>query len=360
MQPRMEQQRLLSSQVDATLPRLYFGTMTFAWEQASTPVDYPVASAMVHKFLSFGGVEIDTARIYSEGCTEPMLGRVLQGLGKETSFRLTTKAHPSQPNGLSAKGIRAQLQASLEVLGVDRVDALYLHQPDPQHDITDSLQCMHELIQEGKVGALGLSNYSAVETDRICSLCKEHGWTSPSYFQGLYNPLNRLVEESLLPVLRKHGVGFIAYNPLAAGLLTGKHRPGGEVLPGRFKANPNYLPRFYTDANFKALSVIRDACDAHGLGMVPATYAWLLRHSQLDAAKGDGVLLGASSVGQLEENLVSCTTAPTLPAPVVAAFDGAFDSCKDGAFPFWRSYSRDQPGRESLHPGASYQAHGPK
>eukprot|EP00928_Gymnodinium_smaydae_P045290 TRINITY_DN30211_c0_g1_i1.p1 TRINITY_DN30211_c0_g1~~TRINITY_DN30211_c0_g1_i1.p1 ORF type:complete len:376 (-),score=49.59 TRINITY_DN30211_c0_g1_i1:145-1272(-) len=349
-----------SGRVDATLPRVYLGTMTFAWEQASSPVDVPAASAMVNKFLSVGGVEIDTARIYSEGRTEPILAQALETVGQGASYRLATKVHPSQPSGLSAKGIRAQLEASLKALHVDRVDTLYLHQPDPEHDLTESLQCVHDLIQEGKVGALGISNYSAIETERMCALCKEHGWSSPSYFQGLYNPLNRLVEESLLPVLRKYQVGFIAFNPLAAGMLTGKHHQGGEVMGGRFKNNPNYLPRFYTEDNFKAVEGIRSACEAHGLELVPATYAWLLRHSKLDASKGDGLLLGASTVAQLDENLAACTSSSVLPEPVVTAFDAAFDICKSGAFPYWRSYSRDQPGRETLHPGASYTAHGPK
>jgi len=341
----------------AGLPEVYFGTMTFGWNQASSAVDLNVASAMLQRFLAAGGKEVDTARIYSAGDTEPMLGQILRSpevQGRE--YRLGTKAHPSQPGGLSAKGIRSQLEASLEALQTDRVDVLYLHQPDPENSLTESLECIHALIREGKVGQLGLSNYSAVETERLCNLCQANGWTMPSFYQGLYNPLNRLVEEDLLPILRRHAVGFVAFNPLAAGLLTGKHRPGGEVLAGRFKSNPNYLPRFYTDANFEALTRIRGACEAHGLGMVAATYSWLLRHSKLDAALGDGLLLGASSVQQLEENLTACGSAQELPSPVLDAFDGAWELCKDGPFPYWRSYSSDQPGRESLHPGASYEA----
>ena len=72
-------------------------------------------------------------------------------------------------------------------------------------------------------------------------------------YQGLYNPLNRRVEQELLPTLRKHNISFVAYNPLAAGLLTGKHSEGGDVPAGRFKDNPNYLDRFYKHDNFEAL-----------------------------------------------------------------------------------------------------------
>jgi len=303
-------------------------------------------------------LELDTARIYSGGDSELMLGRLLReepGL-KGRVRRINTKVHPAEPGGLSADGIRRQLDASLKALQVDKVDVLYLHQPDPENDLSESLRCVHELIAEGTVTGLALSNYSAVEVDRCALLCAEKGWTAPSFCQGLYNPLNRLVEDELLPVLRRHGIGFIAFNPLAAGLLSGKHRAGGEVLPGRFKDNQNYLPRFYTDENFAAMEVIREACQQHDVGMVSATYAWLLRHSQLGTSgAADGLLLGASSPGQLEENLAACLSAQDLPGPVVAAFDAAWEPCKPGAFPYWRSYSKDYPGRETLPPGASYQ-----
>lgn len=220
------------------------------------------------------------------------------------------------------------------------------------------LQQLGSKLQEGVVGRYGMSNYSALEVDRCCSLCKDHGWSMPSVYQGLYNPLNRLVEDELLPVLRKHGVSFVAYNPLAAGLLTGKHAGVDEVLPGRFKDNPNYLPRFYTKANFDALASIRSACEAAQISMVTATYAWLLQHSALKAEKGDGILLGASSTSQLEENLKACHQAQLLPEPVLAAFDAAWPKVKGGGdvFPYWRSYSKDQPGRETLPPGAAYSA----
>eukprot|EP00438_Fugacium_kawagutii_P017500 Skav206888 [mRNA] locus=scaffold2387:12858:14059:+ [translate_table: standard] len=305
--------------------------------------------------------QVDTARIYSAGETEQILGRILGDFSSKPLV-LGTKVHPSQAGGLSEAGIRAQVDASLKAMNVSSVDVLYLHQPDPEHDLTESLQCVQNLIKagrEGVVGRYGMSNYSALEVDRCCSLCKDHGWSMPSVYQGLYNPLNRLVEEELLPVLRKHGVSFVAYNPLAAGLLTGKHAGVDEVLPGRFKDNPNYLPRFYTKANFDALASIRSACEAAQVSMVTATYAWLLQHSALKAEKGDGILLGASSTSQLEQNLTACHQAQLLPEPVLAAFDAAWPTVKaqtGDVFPYWRSYSKDQPGRETLPPGAAYSA----
>jgi len=337
------------------LPEIYFGTMTFGWNQASSVVDDAVATTMTTKFLSSGCRQVDTARIYAGGDTETILGRVLQTDGvKGKRLVLATKVHPSQKGGLSASGIRDQLEASLKELQVPKVDVLYLHQPDPENDLVESLECIQSLMKEGKFAKYGLSNYSAIETQRCCAICKEKKWRLPSFYQGLYNPLNRLVEAELLPILRKNKISFVAYNPLAGGLLTGKHKADGEVQAGRFKDNPNYLPRFYTDANFKALTSISSACESAGLAMVPATYAWLLRNSALQS--GDGLLIGASSMDQLEQNLEACKKPAELPAPVKEALDGAWPLTTEGAFAYWRSYSKDQPDREKLNPGAAYNA----
>jgi aflatoxin B1 aldehyde reductase len=331
--------------------------MTFGWNQASSVVEDRVAAEMLQKYVQAGGAEVDTARIYSGGRTEEILGLAMSKIGiLGQGVTLATKVAPSEAGGLSKVGIHRQLNASLSALQVDRVDVLYLHQPDPQTELTESLECIHELVQQGKVGALGLSNYSAIELSRCILLCQAKGWTPPTVLQGLYSPLNRMVEEELMPLCREHGVAFVAYNPLGGGLLSGKHRLDGEVAAGRFKDNPNYLLRFFTEPNFEAVARIRAACDAAGLRLVPATYAWLLQHSALDGGRGDGVLIGASSIQQLDENIAACFKPVALPEPVVNAFDEAWSTCKDGAFYYWRSYSKDQPGRETMNQGAAYNA----
>lgn len=283
-----------------------------------------------------------------------MLGRVL---GQHEDVVLVTKAHPSQPGGLSPEGIRQQLSASLEAMGVPRVGVFYLHQPDTEHPLDDSLRCVHDLVSEGLIARVGLSNFSAQETERAVEICRENSLTLPTVYQGLYNALNRRVEAELFPILRANSIEFVAYNPLAAGMLTGKHRGGGadSVATGRFKDNKNYLDRFYKPDHFEAVELISAACDASGVAMVDAAYRWLIRHSAL--ADGDGVLLGASSVEHLEANLAACSDeacAQPLPDPVLEAMDAAWELCRADAFAFWRGHSADMPGREDLDPGASY------
>jgi aflatoxin B1 aldehyde reductase len=344
--------------------------MTFGWKaQTSSPVDDAIAATMVQSFINHSAnapsVHIDTARIYAGGDSERMLGSALSNLegGLSSNILLGTKAHPSQPDGLSSKGIRAQLDASLASMGVASVNEYYLHQPDENNSLLESLQTLNTLVQDGIISSIGMSNYHAAEVQRAFDLCNEYNLAKPTVYQGLYNPLNRCVEDELLPVLRQNGCAFVAYNPLAAGLLTGKHQKD-TVVAGRFKDNPNYLPRFYTDANFEAVQLIRSSCDTADIPMVEATYRWLLCHSALNGELKDGVLIGASSMHQLEENLKSFSYAKDsseleLPCEVVGAFDAAWDVIRgdhERPFPYWRSYSSDMPNRVDLDPGASYSA----
>lgn len=282
----------------SSIPKIYFGTMTFGWKsQTSSFVDLEVANRMVEQFIAFNarnGIRqhrVDTARIYA---AEDMVGQCLKA--KQRDVLLGTKAHPQPKGGLSKQGIHNQYQQSLSALAFDEpFEEYYLHQPDTQHSLLESLETLHGLVQKKKIRRVGMSNYHASEVQRALNLCAEQKLTPPTVYQGLYNPLNRAVENELLPLLRSNGISFVAYNPLAAGLLAGKHVTNDpkEVPQGRFKNNPNYLPRFYTPANFKAIDLIRQACESEKLSMVEATYRWLLRHSALTG--NDGILLGASS-----------------------------------------------------------------
>ena len=353
------------------LPRLYLGTMTWGWSQASSPCPLPVAVEFLDSFMASPCTSppylVDTARIYAGGATEPIVGGVVANFDSKstsasasasTAVLVGTKCNPAASGGLSPSGIESQIAASLEALQATKVGEFYLHQPDPNADLLDSLRALSALHKAGTISSIGMSNYHSSEVARAFSLCAQHKLVKPSVYQGIYSPLNRLVEADLLPILRENGCSFVAYNPLAAGLLSGKHSGEGDVPSGRFSENQNYLPRFYTDANFAAVDDIRRACAAEGLPMVEATFRWLLAGSAL--APTDGVLLGASSVAQLEENLAGCDAARVkgrLPESVQSVMDGVFEKyTADSAFKYWRGFSRDHPGREGMDQGANYEA----
>lgn len=355
------------------VPKLYLGTMTFGWKQSSAPVTQKVANKMMETFLNFQkkrgirSVNIDTARIYANGDTESMLGCVMETLRQEDvgMLRIGTKAHPSQALGLTEEGIKQQLDASIHALQFHAVDEYYLHQPDTHHSLLKSLQTLDALVKNGNIKRIGLSNYHASEVQHAFDLCEQYNLTKPSVYQGIYNPLNRLVEKELIPVLRKNHCSFVAFNPLAAGLLTGKHEPHSQIKDGRFKDNENYLSRFYTPANFKAMSLIQNACQSEGLNIIEATFRWLFLHSCLTC--DDGILIGASSESQLEENLKFIhpivyqkeedAHSLHLSDALLQSFRDAWDiiQTEEHIFPYWRSFSSDMPGRESMETGASYQ-----
>lgn len=376
-----------------SLPRLYLGTMTFGWtQQTSSKVDTNVAYDMVQTFIRHQQQQqssttndnvyynIDTARIYANGQTEPIVGNVIQrilsesppgpgGIPWKSQIAIGTKAHPSQVGGLSKEGIQKQLKASFDALNcndVTKFKEYYLHQPDPQNALLESLQCLNDYCTNDTIEKIGMSNYHVSEMDHAYQLCKINSLPhKPSVYQGLYNPLNRLVEDELIPLLHRNNCSFIAYNPLAGGLLV-DHKyttTTGDITtndtntipPGRFQNNPNYIPRFYTPENFRALQIIQTACRECNITMIEATYRWLLCHSALSGE--DGILLGASSTQQLHENLQACSNVTTpLPDQVVKAMDEAWEMTRPTAFPYWRSYSLDMPNREELDPGASYDA----
>lgn len=164
----------------------------------------------------------------------------------------------------------------------------------------------------------------------ICELCLKHNYTLPSVYQGPYNALYRTTEHELLPCLRKYNMAFYAFNPLAGGWLTSRyHRDTADssLEPGsRFDANrlqgKMYRARFWNDEFFTALDVLRDALRKEGSGITEAEAAlrWMMHHSQLEREKGDKVIIGASSVQQLEMNLVNFEKAE-LPQEILEAFN---------------------------------------
>jgi aflatoxin B1 aldehyde reductase len=191
---------------------------------------------------------------YSNGETESILGRILPGIESGTGAKaeLATKAAPwsslikgtggvhgvsGGAGGLAPDMLRLQLETSLKRLQVDKVALFYLHAPDTDTPLEATLLEVKKLHEEGKFEALGLSNYSAWETTHVWHLCDKLGVVKPTVYQGMYNGITRQVEVELFPCLRRLGMRFLAYNPLAGGLLTGKHRFDKPPAAGRFKGN---------------------------------------------------------------------------------------------------------------------------
>jgi len=312
--------------------KLILGTMNFGPQ-----VDLASSRQMVREFVNTGHVEIDSAYVYNGGDSERFLGEIIHESPSPENLLVATKVNPRVTGTLDAASIRTQLDESLSRLHCDSVDLLYLHFPDPATPIHETLKACAELHSEGKFNRLGLSNYAASEVVEICQLCNENNWPRPAVYQGLYNALSRNVEDELIPVLRKEGLQFYAYNPLAGGILTGKYQKfETEPAPGRFTVRPNYRDRYWKRSVFDALELLTKACQHAELAIANAAFRWMAHHSHLDASLGDGVLLGASSVVQLQNNLISCGQ-PCLPEDVRFAFDQAWNIVKEDSPSYFRT-----------------------
>lgn len=313
--------------------RLILGSMNFGPQ-----VDLDGSRAMIETFLDDGNSEIDSAYVYNNGETERFLGEVLPHLD-ERRYSIATKVNPRITGRLDADAIRAQLDESLERMGRKSVDLLYLHFPDPNTPLETTLAACAEQHAAGKFHSLGLSNYPAWEVVHIWHLCDRNGWPKPAVYQGLYNALSRNVEAELLPALRRLGIRFYAYNPLAGGILAGKYaNHSDEPAPGRFTVRPNYRKRYWKASFFDALDQIAKTCGESEISLVEASYRWLAHHSALTA--NDGVILGASSPLQLRQNLDSFSQEP-LPPPVAEAFEAAWGTVRSDSPDYFRT--PDQP-----------------
>jgi aflatoxin B1 aldehyde reductase len=288
---------------------------------------------MVQSFLSAGHVETDTAFMYGQGETEKIMGRWSDELKKK--LLISTKVNPwAAPwNSLNTLSVNQQFKTSLERLKLQQpIDILYLHMPDHKTSIEETLKAVNDLYSQGKFCRFGLSNYAAWQVVEIFYLCKSHGWVLPTVYQGMYNAFTREVERELFPALRRLNIAFYAYNPLAGGLLTGRYKFSdlGSQPTGRFFGNSwaeHYRARYWNQTLFEAIENVQKALtEVYGpnaVSMTEASLRWLMHHSQLNGERGDAVIVGASSVRHMDENLAACARGP-LHERVVAAFDAGW------------------------------------
>jgi len=298
--------------------KFILGTMTFGPQ-----VNLEESREMVKYFLNSGYQEIDTAYVYNEGKSEQYLGEVLQN-SKNLDFKIATKVNPRITGRLDSEAIKTQFYTSLDRLKMDNIETLYLHFPDHKTPVEESLKACVDLYEEGKFKEFGISNFPAWMVVDIWHICKKNGWPTPKVYQGVYNGLSRKVENELIPAIRKLGIRFYAYNPLAGGILSGKYKKYSEnPEPGRFTHRPNYMDRYWKKSFFEAFDLLNSRCEEEKIPVIEASYRWLMYHSLLEVSEGDGILVGASRLEQLKQN-IEIATKGKLPQKIVEAFNNAW------------------------------------
>lgn len=270
--------------------------------------------------------ELDTARVYNQGKSEETLGLVAEAAGGLT---IATKAPGFSPGSLTYDKVISNCNASLQALQQSTIDLYYFHGPDRQTPIEESCSAINELHRIGKIGAFGISNYKADEVQSIYDLCSSKGWITPSVYQGGYNGLARGGETLLFPTLRKLGIAFYAFSPLAGGFF-GKstaslRNPGPESRMQQMQA---FQQMYVNDTSLALHDQLQVVCEKEGIAIKAAALRWLMHHSIL--GENDGVILGGSSEEQMEENVRACEEGP-LPKSVIEMFEK-----------LWRSWSEEE------------------
>jgi aryl-alcohol dehydrogenase-like predicted oxidoreductase len=306
-------QTLTLPHTDLSVSRACFGAMTFGGQ-----TDEPAARRMVDICMDRGINFFDTANSYNQGRSETVLGSVLKG--RRDKIVLASKVgtptgYPADASALSKKSVLANIDATLQRLQTDYLDLYYMHLPDYQAPIEETLAALDEVVRAGKVRWLGTSNFASWQVLEAIGISEKHGYKPPYTSQPMLNPLARGIEQEYVPFCKKYGVSMIVYNPLAGGLLTGKQHRDRPIAGTRFDNNQMYLDRFWHPAYFDAVDEVAKIAQQAGRSMIDLSFSWLLHHTPTDV-----VLIGASKLEQLEQNLDVFGRGP-LDAETVAALD---------------------------------------
>ncbi|KAF9476585.1 Aldo/keto reductase [Pholiota conissans] len=322
---------------------IVMGAMTFGspGEDGARVHDIKDVEAILDAFRAHGHTEIDTARVYAGGTSEEYLGKI--DLASKR-LKLETKLYPMQFGSEkivhNAEGLRKYLQQSLTALNVKSLEMWYLHGPDRSVPYEETLKSVNDLYREGYFKRFGISNYAAWEVAEIVGICKANGYILPTAYQGIYNAIHRSVEAELLPCLRRFGISFYEFNPLAGGFFTGRYasledspEEGSRFDPNK-KQGQNYRNRYWKEPYFKALASIKKLAEKHGLTLTEIALRWISHHSLLKREYGDAVLIGASNLKHIEQNLIDLEKGP-LSEDVVKALGEAWLEVQPNASRYW-------------------------
>ena len=289
--------------------RLCLGTMTFGLQ-----CDEPASAAIMDRAAAGGITFFDTADVYPVGGGLETVGRTEEIVGRWLAPRrhdvvIATKcsgAMSGRPwdRGTSRKHILDAIEGSLRRLRTDYVDLYQLHHPDPATPIDETLRALDDVVRAGKARYVGCSNFPAYKVARALGRSEVLGVCRFDSVQPRYNLLFRQIERELLPLCLEEGIGVIPYNPIAGGLLSGKHRrEAGPTAGTRFtlgNAAERYQDRYWHEREFATVDALRPLAQEAGLPLAGLAVAWTLAHPAITAA-----IIGASRPEQLDDLLVA-------------------------------------------------------
>jgi aryl-alcohol dehydrogenase-like predicted oxidoreductase len=286
---------------------------------------------IVQTSLAHGINFIDTADVYSEGASERLLGQSLKTLGvARKDVVLATKVSGTMgpgPNdvGASRAHIMDSVRASLERLGTDYIDLYQIHTTDSITPVEETMRALDDLVRQGLVRYVGVSNWQAWRIMKALGVCERHGWVRPDSLQAYYTIAGRDLEREIVPLLQSEGVGLMVWSPLAGGLLSGKFGPGSNGPEGARRVVFDFPP-VNRDRAWACVDAMRTVAEAHGASVAQVALTWILAKPFVSS-----IIIGAKTEAQLLDNIGA--TALTLSANEVAALDEV--SALPAEYPGW-------------------------
>lgn len=292
---------LFAPRSPSTPAPLVLGCMNFG--KRTAPAE---ARRIVEHALGAGLTLFDTANAYGDGESERILGAILRDLPSHHRDQalVATKVGWWKKEGLRKDRVIASLDESLTRLERDHVDLYYLHVPDHETPIEDTLEGVAAVLASGKAKRFGLSNFASWQILEVFSACEKMNLPRPAVSQQLYNLLIRQLDLEYLRFAKKYALHTTVYNPLAGGLLTDK-RPASPATPqptGRFHKNALYQRRYLSDVFLAAADELEHLARDRGLTLVQLAYAFLANHPGVDS-----ILVGPGSLAHLEDAIAART-----------------------------------------------------
>ncbi len=314
---------------------LCLGTMTFGgegemWRQIGT-LQQEEVDGIVRAALDAGINFIDTADVYSAGRSEELLGGALRNLGvRRESVVVATKccgAVGDGPNdrGASRAHIMDAIEASLRRLGLDHIDLYQIHANDAVTPVEETLRALDDLVRQGKVRYVGVSNWPAWRIMKGLGIAERRGFARIDSLQAYYTIAGRDLEREIAPLLVEEGVGLMVWSPLAGGLLSGKFGPGSNGPEDARRAAFDFPP-VDRDRAWKCVAAMRGIAEPRGVSVARVALAWLLAKQFVSS-----VIIGARTRAQLDDNIAA--TSLRLSAEEMQALDRV--SALPAEYPGW-------------------------
>ncbi len=296
----MEYRRLGSS-------GMYVSEISYGnWITHGSQVEQASAIACVKTALDQGITTFDTADVYAQTKAETVLGKALKGVRRE-SYELFTKVYwPTGPGkndrGLSRKHVMESCHASLKRLGTDRIDLYQAHRFDYETPLEETLSAFDDLIRQGKVHYIGTSEWKANELEAALKIQDAHGYNRFVSNQPQYSMLWRVIEQEVVPMSLREGIGQIVWSPIAQGVLTGKYKAGKKAPAGSRatdkKNGAEMISRWLRDDVLHAVADLKPIANEEGLTLAQLAVAWVLQNKNVSSA-----IMGATKPAQVKENV---------------------------------------------------------